>query len=484
MRKFLALFLLLFTGSQVFAQSFPKPPDVPAYVAVSPTYAAGTTQNVLGDNSDAKGGTPPAFANMLSDIPTPNRAPWLVTGTYGDADGFCTVPTGTFNGHGCPEPKFRTHILFSHVLFDDPIRNYGQPGASHCHTFFGNQGANAYSTYASLRTKRMSTASGGQLNATAYWFPCVVKNVAAQDYAVKPDYMVVYYNAQNQTNALKVQRLPRGLRYVGGFPMDDPDDTQLKKEIAAANAQTGTAGRYVYKYNGVIGWRCGVGGTDYFALHLKNADGTDGFNGITPGNTCPAGPIAMVINFPECWDGVNFWSPGGYKHLRQKIVDNLAPDDHLVCPNGWYILPSLQISFIFTQAGASDYMNWRLSSDDGAASKLNSLPTCTTGYANAPCNDGGGTRTVANGTSFHTDWLGAWDDTTMIEWQTNCLGLLGGSPHQCEPSYISGTHQLNYGPLPDGRTVVTTNSYGTSSTSVMVKIGTVHKGPVTMHNHM
>lgn len=487
----LAAFLLLVGAAcPALAQSFPKPPDVPAYVQVNATYASGTTQNILGDGSDAKGGTPPAFASQLTNIPTPSRSSWLTTGTWTAAgNDYCIVGVETDQfGNPCTEPKFRTHVEPSHVLFDDPIRNYGQPGASHCHTFFGNRFANAYSTYASLRTRRGSKAAGGQLNATGYWFPCVVLTNPFGDgknYAAKPNYMVVYYNTISASNAPKVQRLPRGFRYVFGYNMDDPDDTQAKKEIAAANAQPGTAGRYTYFNNGIAGWRCAGGSnaaTNTFVRYLKNDAGTDQWQ-ASVGATCASGTIEMTLSAPTCWDGTNLWSPGGYKHLRYEIQDSQSPTG-FTCPNGWYRLPTLQILFVFSESGTADYTRWRLSSDDMAATKLNSLPTCSAGYANAPCNDGGGTRTVRNGESFHTDWLGAWDDTTMVAWQTNCLGLLGASnQHQCPPSIISGTEALTYTPLPDGTSVATTHTYGTGSASNMYLIGTVHQGPATVHHH-
>jgi hypothetical protein len=481
-KKILALVALIF-AVPVVAQTTTQPPDVPAYISVPATYAAGTTQNVLG-NGTTNGGTPPAFAYQLTDIPTPSRSSWLMTGTYGDAEGFCSVPSGTFNGHGCPEPKFRTHVLDSHALYDDPIRNYGLPGTSHCHVFFGNQFANAYSTYASVRTKRSSIAAGGQLNGTAYWRPCVLKTISGTVYSVRADFNIVYYNTLDASNRLRVNRIPRGFRYVFGYNMDDPDDTIQKREIAVANAQAGTAGRYVYRSNGVVGWRCNGGGNaadGQFTPYLKTAGGADAWLSAF-GATCAASSIQMTVGAAECWDGYNLWSPGGYKHLRNVIIDNQAPGDKLICPNGWYRLPQLQIIFQFTIAGTADYTAWRLSSDDSAATTLNSLPACTGNYSNAPCNDGGGTRTVENGRSFHTDWLGGWDDTTMISWQTNCLGILGGSPHQCEPSITSSTEQLKYA-LPDGKTIVTTNTYGTGNVANMFKVGTVHKGPATVHQH-
>ena len=498
LKTLLAALFGLFVVAPALAQSFPVPPDIKAIYGSTgwidnggAHYAAGTTPNVLGDGSDAKGGTPPAYATMPADIPTPSRSSWMISGSYGDAQGYCTVPTGTFDGHGCPEPKFRTHAMFSHVLYDDPIRNYGQPGTSHCHAFFGNRSINAYSTYTTVRSHRSSTAAGGELNATGYWAPCVQKVIGGSTYAIKYNYVVVYYNTLDNSLRAQFQRLPRGLRYVLGFNMDDPDDTIVKKEIAAANAQPGTAGRYSIQPSGdghgILGWQCVDGASaanNQYELALKENNGTDPWQNQY-GVTCASGTFLMTVRGPDCWDGKNLWSPGGYQHLRYRIKDNLASGDQLVCPNGWYMIPELQLLFTYTQNGVSDYSTWRLSSDDMAATKLNSLPTCTAGYANAPCNDGGGVRTIRNGESFHTDWLGGWDDATMVAWQTNCLGILGGvTAHQCEPSLFSSTNGLNYGPLPDGNTVTTTTVHSTTDTSDMVKLGSAHKGPVTMHHHM
>lgn len=47
---------------------------------------------------------------------------------------------------------FRLICTAGQISFDDPIVYPGQPGKSHLHQFFGNDGANAFSDYSSLRT--------------------------------------------------------------------------------------------------------------------------------------------------------------------------------------------------------------------------------------------------------------------------------------------------------------------------------------------
>ena len=47
--------------------------------------------------------------------------------------------------------NFFSNCRFSHASHDDPIVHPGHAGASHAHTFFGNDSTNASSTVASLR---------------------------------------------------------------------------------------------------------------------------------------------------------------------------------------------------------------------------------------------------------------------------------------------------------------------------------------------
>lgn len=483
MKRILLALCLLLWGVAASAQSHPKPPDVLAYAPVAATYAAGTTQNTVGDGSNTAGGIAPAFAYELADIATPSGSSWLDTGTWAtDTTGFCDVP----HGGTCPEPKFRTHFVAGTYLFDDPERNYSQPGTAHCHLFGGYRGANSYSTFTNTRNGLAgSVAAGGLLNKTLYWFPCLTLTNPFSDsknYAMKADEIVFYYNGVDATSALRLQSIPGGFRDVTGMNMDDPDDTIQKREIYVANLAA--PGRYSYWFNGFLGWQC-EGGSGGFAPYLKNADGSDGYTGIEPGNTCVTGQIGAVLNARSCWDGTNLWSPDGYSHTRMMINDSQSPDGH-TCPNNWYRLPTRQVQVIYTFSGFSDYGRARLSSDDPAAAKLNSLPTCTTGYANAPCNDGGGTRTVPNGGSMHQDWLDGQDRTTRHTWEKNCIGVIalsGHSQQQCNPSIISATTALKYTGRPDGYTLDVTQHFGTASAAAMIRIGTQHNGPVTIHSN-
>src|SRR5690606_24243088 len=117
---FLATFALLHSS---LAMGQAKPPDVPEPVDVPATYAAGTTLNLLGDGVNGRGSPMPVTVYELDDIPS-DPTGWTHSGAVVED---CTEPL--------VECKSRFTSNGAHVLYDDPIRNYGDPGASHCHQF-------------------------------------------------------------------------------------------------------------------------------------------------------------------------------------------------------------------------------------------------------------------------------------------------------------------------------------------------------------
>ena len=460
------LFALALLASPALAG--PKPADVAEYDEQPVSYPSGyVTAPTLGDGSNSHGGTPPAFATMPDDIPTPARTTYLETGAS-----YCGGGVGAATRCGAPgwreaQPKFRLSIPAFKMLCDDPVRNYSQPGQSHCHQWYGNKGANAYSTYNSLRTRSDSTST--PLNATAYWFPPLCKANTFGDgktYCVRSDWITVYYAADTQADIAQLVRIPRGLRYVAGTHMDDPDDDYATAEIAAANAQSGTAGRYAYVGNGFIGWQCvnngvvinvdnDIGGANVYPA-LTKPDGTsDPWGGRCKGKSEPGisdGQLIANIHAQQCWDGVNLWSTDGYKHMRNAVSD--TTNGHLVCPNGWYKIPKLELKFFFTFHTTGEWTGYRLTSDDMAATAA--------GHA------------MLNGSSFHADWFGGWDDETFTTWQEFCLGVGQAEAFECNDNTIDATHRLPS---------ISFTQYGTSSANVMFKLPTQHQGPATVHTH-
>jgi hypothetical protein len=510
-----------------------KPPDVPTPVVQAKTYAAGTTLNVYGNGTATTPDTPPWYASMPSDQATASRTNWLLTGTN---TGSNYIDCG--NLLVTCEAKFRSFLNESHVLYDDPIRNYGEPGTSHCHSFFGNDSTNAYSTYASLRTRNEAHSGGGRLNATGYWSPCLILTnpfTDGKNYAMRPATIGLYYVTDNSLSSTLVS-LPTGLRYVLGTNMDDPENTARLRALVVANAQSGTSGRYSFHGNGLNGIQClvdtdgngtldttltgaqTVTGTSYVQW-LKGNDGSDPFLGNCKKNTT-SNALALIIfdaNGPDCWDGINPWVPGGYDHVINGVGDTQLNAGRLqfACPNHWYRIPPIQIKVQYTVTGFADYSRMRLSSDDGMQAKLNALPTCTTdatgAYANAPCAThsgpywNGSSYSVPNGASFHTDWMMGWDGLTLKTWEANCLGvrnlydgngnintttgsLIPSTPHTCENSIISDTLGMKQDTPPDGshNPIVhpSATDYPSTSAGNMRQIRTTNpSGMPTFHVH-
>lgn len=493
-RYLLALLLLMpsIASAQTIQDGFVRPPDVPAYVAVTDTYASGTTPNVMGDNSTPRGGTMPVLAVQPADIPS-TATGWLLTVSCNEN---VSSPCKKVTNPSGEEAKARFIADYSHVNYDDALRNWGQPGTAHCHMYFGNTNTNAFSTYASMRTRAnvnangtpkraASTISGGPYNATGYWFPCIIKPNAFGDgkaYAVKVDEVVVYYSENPATRAAAASRLPRGLRYILGTNMDDPRDTIFKAQIAAANAQPSTAGRYAYVDNGFKGWSCWnsdksagipntVNGTSYYKA-LKTASNTDPWGG-----NCVAGSwVVASFNAPECYDGNNLWSPGGYKHLRQAVTDSVNTGSIIEgCPNGWYKLPQLIVTVWFKHQGYSDYGTWYASSDAMATLAAQAIDP--------------GDPDFLPGESMHTDWMNGWDDTVLMGWLNFCIGVSGGDLHTCDSSFISTTQQLLGGysgqNAPDGTRIPQVQlspEFGTTARNLMIQLPANPAGPFTTHS--
>lgn len=286
-------------------------------------------------------------------------------------------------GHGDPAPDnspdvvgaFRFICTPSHNAYDDPIVYPGQPGASHLHTFFGNTLADANSTYESLRTTGESTCNN-MLNRSAYWIPSMMNG---EGKVVMPNRVAIYYKRRPETDPeCQVQgqacvALPRGLRYVFGYNMQNPASS------------------------------------DSFYINCQGP-------GATPGNyanipeaavNCPSGAeIGAIVGAPECWDGVNLDSPDHRSHMAKLYRDSngvaRCPDTHP------FVIPTFTLSAWWTtddtldRSGNLDPLNktWHFSSDRMA-----------------------GMAPHTPGSTFHSDWFGAWDDDIMDKWLANCINM-------------------------------------------------------------
>lgn len=475
MAKFL-LALLALIPAFASAQTLSAPPDVGTFTAQAATYASGSTPNVLGDGSNAKGGTAPAFSTYPEGT---DPSPTVPTGYIVSGGGGCALSNPVVSP--CIEKKVRFLAESVAFRFDDPIRFFGQPGVSHCHEFFGYLYPSARSTRVAIRTRIGSAASGGPANDTVYWEPCWTKTISAKKYAMPAITNVIYYSVPAPNGSTLVddlQPLHLRLRFITGRNMDDPDDAVVKGEILTANLQSGTTGRYVYKSNGFLGYQCNTSGINGSTITVVNGAGAGtAFSpyfvapgGVDPwGGNCTDGyAIIAVADAPECWDGVNLSSPTGYRHFRHLVQDSTLGID--TCPNGWYKVPSFEIKTAHQTHGFSDYGTWALDSDAGMSAKLTALGT---------------PRTVQPGESFHNDWMNGWNQGTLNTWLADCLGIGTNAPHTCNTDTISstaGTQLISGTNSPDGKRSPQVNSSKTVDTNDITQLFLIATSRTGTHN--
>lgn len=163
--------------------------------------------------------------------------------------------------------QFASTCMFSHRLGDDPIVRPGAPDASHSHDFLGNKSTNAFSTAATLAAG--STSCRRKDDLAAYWVPTLYE----AGRAVKPTNATAYYRTGGKVPAT-IRAFPAGLKLVAGN-----------------SAATSPQGRRV------VGWRCEGG-----PMRAKPP-------------LCLRRRLALVVNFPDCWDGFSLDSIDHRSHL-------------------------------------------------------------------------------------------------------------------------------------------------------------------------
>lgn len=260
---------------------------------------------------------------------------------------------------------FRFICMPGQLKSDDPIVYPGQPGKSHLHQFFGNDTADANSTYTSLRAAGNSTCMS-PVNRSAYWMPAVLNG---KGQVVRPDYVSIYYKRRPLSDPIisdpshpqyqgKGVKLPNGLRFIFGRDM-----------LNLAVPQTGA-----------LHFACD-GPTGDPQKHYKNFEEVQA--------NCPVGNrIGIRIEAPDCWDGKNLDSPDHRSHVA---YSNYGP-----CPTTHpYVIPTFTMAAWFTQAAGETYS---LVSDD-----MDTSP----GHK--------------RGDTFHADFFMAWDPIVHDMWEKNCI---------------------------------------------------------------
>ena len=268
---------------------------------------------------------------------------------------------------------FRFVCTAGQLLKDDPIVYPGQAGKSHLHQFYGNTGANAASTYSSLRKSGQSTCMS-PLNRSAYWMPAMMDG---KGNVIRPDHIQIYYKRRPKADPKcslssgdpkaegNCVDLPNGLKFVFGYDM------------VTRQASTGEA---------------------YF-----NCKGTGASSGHFPsipatvGNCVSGGQLGAVIKAPDCWDGKNLDSAN---HRDPMAYSGYGTWGYKKCPSTHpYVIPGFTLQAWFTIAAGDDLRLWKLSSDDMRPD----LP---------------------KGSTFHADFFMAWDPTIKQMWHDNCINKM------------------------------------------------------------
>lgn len=301
---------------------------------------------------------------------------------------------------------FRLICHASHLSYNDPIVYPGQKGKSHLHQFFGNDSVDENSTYDSLRKAGNSTC-GNALNRSGYWMPALLNGKGG---VVVPDFVTIYYKRYNATSPQCTQaakacvQLPRGLRYIFGYDM-----------LNMAGKKTG--GGY---------FNC-----DNFympANHPNKALVKPGHykSIVEAGPNCPIGSkLGAVISSPDCWNGKDLDSPDHRSHMAYQSRDPntgqmRCPTTHPYMVAQFTLGAWFEVDADLKRSGVWDgtFNSWHLSSDD-----MPGMP-------------------MTPGTTFHTDWFGAWGDSVLKLWHDNCIEKL----KSCTAAEIGDGTQLKQPP--------------------------------------
>ena len=205
-------------------------------------------------------------------------------------------------------PEFNASCLYSHSKPDDPIVFPGLAGASHMHSFIGNDSTDANTTTMTLLANAGSSCKPAE-DLSAYWIPTLYEHGAV----VEPKDVVVYYGSR-LTDSTKTVPFPQGFRMIAG-------DAKLQTATPAGSVNQ----FYCAGAGGEIG---------------RSADGN--WPLCAPGAT-----LMFQLVFPDCWDGVHLDSPTHKAHVAY-TYDGTCSGDFPVA------IPSVSFLITYPTSGTAD----------------------------------------------------------------------------------------------------------------------------------
>ncbi|WP_168792476.1 DUF1996 domain-containing protein [Paraburkholderia aromaticivorans] len=221
-------------------------------------------------------------------------------------------------GAAYAEGQFNVQCAYSHTLPDDAIVYPGQRGRAMVHDFFGNTGADAYSTYYSLNDNKVTTCDVAA-DLSSYWVPQLKRASGI----VVPGYQKTYY--KNDRPVVSLQTIPAGLEMLAGDHHSSVPKPQINYLCRGGS------------YTQIAPANCPV---------VTDSSGTySQFN--------------ISVHFPDCWDGRTL-----VPNMASQITNMAYRQTDGKCPAAYPVkIPELQLNVAYDLGQDPDLSTAQLSMD-------------------------------------------------------------------------------------------------------------------------
>jgi hypothetical protein len=214
--------------------------------------------------------------------------------------------------------QFNVQCAYSHTLPDDAIIYPGQPGRAMVHDFFGNTGADAYSTYYSLNNNKVTTCNVAA-DLSSYWLPQLKRASGI----VVPSYQKTYY--KNDQPVVPLHTIPAGLEMLAGDHHSSVPKPQINYLCRGGS------------YTQIAPTNCPV---------VTDSGGT-------------YAQLNISVHFPDCWDGRTL-----VPNMASHIMNMAYRQSDGKCPAAYPIkIPELQLNVAYDLGQDPDLSTAQLSMD-------------------------------------------------------------------------------------------------------------------------
>lgn len=214
--------------------------------------------------------------------------------------------------------QFNVQCAYSHTLPDDAIVFPGQPGRAMVHDFFGNTGADAYSTYYSLNDNKVTTCNVAA-DPSSYWVPQLKRASGI----VVPGYQKTYY--KNDQPVVPLHTIPDGLEMLAGDHRSSVPKPQINYLCRGGS------------YTQIAPTNCPV---------VTDSSGT-------------YAQLDISVHFPDCWDGRTL-----VPNMASHIMNMAYRQADGKCPAAYPVkIPELQLNVAYDLGQDPDLSTAQLSMD-------------------------------------------------------------------------------------------------------------------------